>query len=91
MPFPKTEEHEIFRRSLRGFVEREILPNTLAWEAAGQIPRELFQKVGALGFLGLRLDRAYGGGGMDFWYTAIFVEEMMRCGSVGVPVSMLAH
>jgi citronellyl-CoA dehydrogenase len=91
MPFPKSEEHEIFRRSLRAFVEREVTPNVLAWEAAGQVPRELFRKAGALGFLGLRLDEAYGGGGQDFWHTAIFVEEMMRCGSVGVPVSLLAH
>lgn len=88
---PKAADHEIFRSSLRSFVEREIVPHTLAWEAAGQIPRELFEKVGSLGFLGLRLDPEFGGGGMDFWYTAIFVEEMMRCGSVGVPVSMLAH
>lgn len=91
MAFPSTEEHELFRRSLKSFVEREITPNVLAWEAAGQIPRELFEKVGRLGYLGLRLDQNYGGGGMDFWYTAIFVQEMMRCGSVGVPVSMLAH
>lgn len=91
MSFPTREEHELFRRSLQGFVEREIAPHVPAWEAAGRIPRELFAKLGELGFLGLRLDQAYGGGGMDFWYTAIFIQEMMRCGSVGVPVSMLAH
>ncbi len=86
-----SEEHEQFRHSLRGFVEKEITPHVLEWEAAGEVPRAMFEKLGELGFLGVRLSDDCGGGGLDFGYTAIFVEEMMRCGSVGVPVSFLAH
>lgn len=85
------EEHEIFRRALRGFVEREIAPYVLAWEAAGEIPRELFRKLGQLGYLGVRLSEDSGGSGRDFWYTAVLVQELARCGSIGVPVSILAH
>jgi citronellyl-CoA dehydrogenase len=85
------EEHEMFRRSLRAFVEREVTPHALAWEAAGEVPRELFRKLGALGWLGLRLSPEHGGGGCDFRYTAVLVQELMRCGSIGVPVSILAH
>lgn len=57
------EEHEIFRRALRGFVTREIAPNVLAWEAAGEIPRELFRRLGQLGYLGVRLSENSGGSG----------------------------
>ena len=86
-----SEEHDIFRRSLRAFVSREITPHVLAWEAAGEIPRELFRRLGALGYLGVRLSEEAGGGGRDFWYTAVLVQELARCGSIGVPVSILAH
>ena len=85
------EEHEIFRSSLRAFVEREVTRQVLAWEAAGEVPRELFRKLGALGYLGLRLAPEHGGAGCDFRYTAVLVQELMRCGSIGVPVSVLAH
>ncbi len=57
------EEHQIFHRALRGFVEREIAPNVLAWEAAGEIPRELFRRLGQLGYLGVRLSEDSGGSG----------------------------
>ena len=85
------EEHEIFRQALRTFVTREIAPNVLAWEAAGEIPRELFRRLGQLGYLGVRLSENSGGSGRDFWYTAVLVQELARCGSIGVPVSILAH
>ncbi len=85
------EEHEVFRRSVRAFVEREVTPHALEWEAAGALPRSLFERAGDLGFLGIRLSPEYGGSGLDFRYTAILVEELMRCGSLGVTVSLLAH
>ena len=85
------EDHEAFRKSVREFVEREVTPHALEWEEAGAIPRELFKKAGDLGFLGIRLSPDYGGSGLDFRHTAVFIEEMMRCGSIGVPVSLLAH
>ncbi len=91
MSFAITEEHHLFRDSLETFVEREVMPNVLQWEADGEVPRALFEKAGEMGFLGLRLPEEYGGGGLDFWYTAIFVQEMMKCGSIGVPVALLTH
>ena len=57
------EEHEIYRQALRTFVTREISPNVLAWEAAGEIPRELFRRLGQLGYLGVRLSENCGGSG----------------------------
>lgn len=88
---PFSEEHKIFRRSLRTFVQNEITPNVLDWEAAGQVPRALFEKMGELGYVGLRLSEDCGGSGLDLWYTTILIQEMVRCGSIGVPVSLMAH
>lgn len=85
------EEHRLLRHSLRELVEREVTPNVLDWEARGAVPRALFRKLGELGFLGVRLDPEHGGGGLDFRATAVLVEELVRCGSIGVAVSVLAH
>ncbi|MBZ0129559.1 MAG: acyl-CoA dehydrogenase family protein [Rhodobacteraceae bacterium] len=86
-----TEEQEMLRRSLAEFVRTEVTPNALAWERAGEVPRTLFTKLADLGVLGLRLSPELGGGGHDFWFTAILLQEMMRCGSIGVPVAVMAH
>lgn len=86
-----TEEQELFRKVLGEFVASEITPNVLEWEAAGEIPREVFVRMGELGFLGVRLSEECGGGGRDFWYTTVLVQELVRCGSVGVAVSIMAH
>ncbi len=86
-----SEEHQQFRRSLSSFVAREVTPNVLAWEAEGRVPREFFTKLGDLGFLGVRLGQEYGGSGLDFWYTTVLVQELIQCGSIGVPVAAMAH
>jgi len=85
------EELDLLRDSLRRLVEREIAPHVLEWEAAGTLPREVFARLGELGFLGMGLAPEHGGGGRDFRHTAVLVEELVRCGSVGVAVSVLAH
>lgn len=86
-----TEEQELFRKVLGEFVAAEITPHVLEWEAAGEIPRAVFERMGELGFLGVRLSEECGGGGRDFWYTTVLVQELVRCGSVGVAVSIMAH
>ncbi len=86
-----TEDHDQFRQSLRSFVEREVTPHAVEWEHEGQVPRALFKKLGDLGFLGVRLPTDYGGAGLDFWSTAVLIQELMQCGSVGVPVAIMAH
>ena len=58
-------EHEAFRDQLRRFVAEEVRPHADAWEAAGEIPREVFRRMGALGFLGVRYPEEYGGAAMD--------------------------
>ncbi len=84
-----TDEHEMFRATVREIVEKEINPHADAWEAAGTFPaHELFAKFGALGLLGLEYDPAYGGGGADHLYTMIFGEELGRSASLGVSMAL---
>lgn len=86
-----SQEHETFRQSVRGFVEREIRPNIPAWEEQESVSRELFRKMARLDLLGIRLSPEWGGSGLDFWYTTILVQELVRSGSIGLVVSVLAH
>jgi long-chain-acyl-CoA dehydrogenase len=78
------EEHHLFRKAVRAFVEKEIVPYHHQWEAAGAVPRELWLKAGANGFLGMDVPEEYGGGGIkDFRYNAILTEELVRVGASG--------
>jgi citronellyl-CoA dehydrogenase len=87
-----TEEHEAFRRSVRGVLDREIEPFVDEWEAAGGFPgHQLWKTLGAAGLLGLEYDPAYGGQGADHSYTVIFGEELGRIGCGAVPMAITAH
>jgi citronellyl-CoA dehydrogenase len=85
----ETEEHHIFRKSLRDLFEREIEPYVDAWEAARTFPaHELFPKLGAVGLLGLEYETAFGGMGADHSFTVIAGEEMGRISCGGIPMAM---
>jgi len=86
-----TGEHEMLRRTVRAFVEKEVAPHVDAWEEAGRLPRELWRRLGELGFLGLEFPVEYGGGGGDFLSSVVLGEEMARCRSGGVAFSVLVH
>jgi acyl-CoA dehydrogenase len=88
---PFTDEHEMLRRTLRAFVEKEVTPHVGAWEDAGQIPKAFWRRLGELGFLGLEFPAEYGGGGGDFLSSVVLGEEMARCRSGGVAFSVLVH
>ena len=85
------EGHRIFREALRRFVREEIEPNADAWEDAGAVPRELFARLGELGFLGIEYPVEYGGGGGDLWMSVVLAEELARCRSGGVAFSVIVH
>jgi citronellyl-CoA dehydrogenase len=83
-----TREHEMFRQTVREFVSSEIAPHMDAWEADGGFPaHDLFKQMGALGFLGLEYDPAYGGQGADHSYTVILGEELARVDTMGVAMA----
>ena len=86
-----TEDHELFRKSVRAFVEQEIAPHAEAWDEAGEIPRALFRRMGALGFLGVQFPVEYGGSGADFAMSMVLAEELARGRSGGVAFSVIVH
>ncbi len=86
-----TDEHEMLRRTVRAFVEKEVAPHVDAWEEAGRIPRAFWRRLGELGLLGLEFPPEYGGGGGDFLSSVVLGEEMARCRSGGVAFSVLVH
>ncbi len=85
-----TPEHEIFRQTIRQFIENELAPHAEEWEEAGEVPREVFLRMGELGYLGMRYPEKYGGGG-DLLAEAVLHEEMCRCRSGGVAADIGAH
>jgi citronellyl-CoA dehydrogenase len=86
------DEHEAFRQMVRRFVETEINPYVEAWEAQRIFPaHELFKKMGNLGLLGLSYPEEYGGGGVDYWYSVVFLEEIGRIHCAGVPMGIAVH
>jgi len=86
-----TAEHELFRDQIRRFVAAEVRPNADTWEAAGEIPRDIFRRMGALGFLGARYPEEYGGAGMDVFASVVLGQELGRAGLSGFAASVLVH
>lgn len=79
-----TDEHLMFRDAFRRFVETEITPYHEQWEKDGIVPRDLWHKAGASGFLSMDVDEAYGGmGEKDFRYNTIISEELVRVSASG--------
>ena len=82
-----SEEHELFRQSLRAFLEKEATPNIDQWEEDRRTPRDIWKKMGEMGFLGLAYPEEYGGANQDFFYDVVFNEELARCGSGGFAIT----
>ncbi|GAB3113767.1 acyl-CoA dehydrogenase family protein [Janibacter alkaliphilus] len=73
------QEHEDFRATVRGWVERHVVPNAERWEESGLVDRELFTAAAQDGVLGFSIDEQYGGGGVDdFRFNAVMNEELGR-------------
>ena len=85
-----SEEHEMFRKSLRDFLKREVKPNLNKWEKDGKIPKEIWKKMGKMGFLGLSYPEKYGGGNLDFFFEVVLNEEMGRLNSGGFTITQQA-
>lgn len=77
------EEHEIYRQSVRRFVEKEIAPHHEQWERDRMVSREAWLKAGEAGLLCASLPEEYGGGGGDFLHSCVGIEELARVGASG--------
>lgn len=73
-----SEEHELFRQSVRQFMDREVRPNQERWMEAGIVDREAWRKAGENGLLCPWLEERYGGPGGTFLHSVIVMEELAR-------------
>ena len=82
-----TEEHELFRQSFRQFLQKEAIPHIDQWEEDRRTPRDIWKKMGDMGFLGLSYPEEYGGSNLDFFYDVVFNEELGRTNSGGFAIT----
>jgi len=86
-----TEEHQMFRKTLQDFLQKEVVPHIEKWEKTGTIERFIWKKFGEMGFFGLNYPEAYGGLNLDLFYTVVFLEELQKLKSSGFAAAMWAH
>ena len=91
MPSYFTEQHEMFRKTVRNFCEKELAPHMDEWEEDELFPRWVFTRAGELGIFGAHYPEEQGGGGGDYWFSMAKAEELPRCGSAGVPMALLVQ
>ncbi len=77
------EEHDMFRETVRKFVEKEIVPYHAQWEKDGIVPRELWLKAGEQGLLCCTVPEEYGGLGLDYLFDVVVFEELWKAGASG--------
>jgi acyl-CoA dehydrogenase len=87
------ETHHAWRRELRRFIDREIVPHVEEWEEAGEIPRALYKKASEFGLLRMGYPEKYGGisEGLDRFHGIVTSEEMSRIGAGGIGASLMVH
>lgn len=86
-----TEEHELFRESVKAFIQKEIMPYGDQWEKDKRTPKSLLKKLGDHGFLGVNHAEAYGGSNADFFYSVAYLEEIAKCGYGGIAAMISVH
>ena len=85
-------EHNEFRRTVRNWIESQVVPNHEQWERDGIVPRSVWEDAGMRGFLGIAVPEIYGGGGSDdFRFAAIISEEIGFAGVVGGAHGFTVH
>ncbi|MCZ8228857.1 acyl-CoA dehydrogenase family protein [Flavobacterium sp.] len=86
-----SEEHDLFRASLKDFLQKEVVPHIEKWEKTGTIDRFIWKKFGDMGFLGISYPEAYGGLNLDLFYMVILLEELQKIKSSGFAAAIWAH
>jgi alkylation response protein AidB-like acyl-CoA dehydrogenase len=85
-----SSERAAIVQAVREFADAEIRPHVLEWDEAQTFPREVFRKLGELGFLGILFPEEYGGAGLTYGDYAAIVEELAAVDG-SVALSLAAH
>jgi acyl-CoA dehydrogenase len=84
--FEDTPEERDFRLALKKFFAKEFAPHREEWEKNRIVPREAWLKMGKQGFICSWLPEEYGGSGVDFKYSVILGQELIRGDAMGIGV-----
>jgi acyl-CoA dehydrogenase len=87
----ESDDLAAIRVEIRRFVEEQVLSRGEAWEAAGEVPRQVLLDMGAIGFFGLRVPEEYGGVGMGHLASVVMAEEFGRSTFGGFSITSLVH
>ncbi len=83
-----SEEHQMMQGMIQDFIKNELLPQVETWEEQGMVSREIWKRAGDLGLLCIDMPEAYGGSGLDFSFSALFIEELAKKGISGPGFSL---
>lgn len=83
-----SEEHKMMRDMIQDFIKTEIIDNIETWEKQGMVSRNIWERAGALGLLCIDMPEHYGGSGLDFSFSALFIEELAKEGINGPGFSL---
>ena len=86
-----SEEQDMLREQIRRFIDEEVKPHGEQWEEDNMVPRDVLQKMGELGFLGIRYDEKYGGSNMNTLGTVVLGEELGRSSFGGFAATVSVH
>ncbi|MFD1934261.1 acyl-CoA dehydrogenase family protein [Nonomuraea mangrovi] len=90
MDFELDEDQQLFRATLREFVDKEIVPVAAEWERSGRYPAEIVERFKELGLFGMTIPARYGGLELDRVSYALVFEEIAR-GWMGVAGVLGSH
>ncbi|KOS69163.1 acyl-CoA dehydrogenase [Lysinibacillus contaminans] len=77
----ETEEHDVFRKTVRKFLQKHAEPYIDTWEKEKRVPLAFWHTLGEMGYLCPQVAETYGGLGLDFSYNVVIAEELERIAS----------
>ena len=83
-----SEEHKMMQKMIQDFIRNEIIDHIDEWEKNGMVSRDIWERAGALGLLCIDMPEQYGGTGLDFSFSALFIEELAKQGINGPGFSL---
>jgi len=83
-----SEEHKMMQGMIQEFISNEIMDHIDEWEKEGMVSREIWKRAGELGLLCIDMPEMYGGGGLDFSFNALLIEEFAKKGISGPGFSL---
>ena len=83
-------ERQAILQTLRDFLDAEVRPNVMRWDEAQEFPRDVFRKLGELGFLGVLFPEEYGGAGLSYMDYQAIVEEVASV-DPSIALALAAH